>query len=325
MTMSLYSHIGVPDRIVTVDHKQILASHRWLPNTPSNKSPFTFEFDPILGARNRIGVALNADINIPNQCFQLSIDGKTLFSCGYWDDTFKVHQVDNSKLVQSITSHKDVVTCLALGQFGKTLVTGSRDTTLLVWEMKTSGGMTTVNERVKHVLSGHDDEVTCVTVSNELDIVASGSKDGSVIIHTLRQGNYVRSMFHPQNRAINLLTVSGDGLVIAYSWDDLLLHVYSINGKHLYKSDTYERLTAIAVSKDGYLVTGGEKCTVVIRELPGLEVVHKYVVKSPVSSLTITPDQNNLMVGLEDGKLLIFACAQKIGTGIVNGFSGLQL
>jgi WD40 repeat protein len=47
---------------------------------------------------------------------------------------------------------------LALGANGKTLVTGSKDSTLIVWELSTKGGTYKIEDPV-HVLYGHDDEV----------------------------------------------------------------------------------------------------------------------------------------------------------------------
>ena len=54
--------------------------------------------------------------------------------------------MESSKQIQSIAAHKDIVTCLALGSDSRTLVTGSRDTTLMVWEIVTKGNNCKVEE-----------------------------------------------------------------------------------------------------------------------------------------------------------------------------------
>jgi len=45
-----------------------------------------------------------------------------------------------------------------------------------------------------HILYGHDEAVTSVAISCELNVVVSGSNDGTIIIHSLREGQYIRSI-----------------------------------------------------------------------------------------------------------------------------------
>eukprot|EP00854_Cymbomonas_tetramitiformis_P008121 gene8121-9651_t len=65
-----------------------------------------------------------------------------------------------------------------MGADGETLVTGSHDTTLMVWQMgtdreggKSHVGRFPIRERPCQVLYGHDGPVTCVDVSTTLDLV----------------------------------------------------------------------------------------------------------------------------------------------------------
>ena len=60
-------------------------------------------------------------------------------------------------------------------------------------------------------------KVTCVAVDIGLDICVSGSNDGTCIVHDLRHGNYVRSIYHPNNLPINLVCVSPLGHVVFFS------------------------------------------------------------------------------------------------------------
>jgi hypothetical protein len=93
---------------------------------------------------------------------------------------------------QAVVAHDDMVSCVALTTDGRTLVTGSRDTTLLVWDVDPSSGV--VRRPPVHTLHGHDSEVTVVLVSTEYDLIVSGARDGTCMVHTLRAGRYVRTL-----------------------------------------------------------------------------------------------------------------------------------
>ena len=54
---------------------------------------------------------------------------------------------------------------------------------------------TPVNPIPLYTLFGHDDAVISVAVHPVLDLVISGSCDGSVIVHALRAGCYIRSIY----------------------------------------------------------------------------------------------------------------------------------
>lgn len=83
-------------------------------------------------------------------------------------ESSRVFRVNQGLFSESyfLDSHSfvDVVTCLAIdgNEFGQLLVTGSKDTTIMVWEvidLTGSGHFQCVNQKPKHILSGHDDEV----------------------------------------------------------------------------------------------------------------------------------------------------------------------
>ena len=44
--------------------------------------------------------------------------------CGYWDNSIRCYSSEEGRLLQSLRQHKDIVTCIALGSDGTTLVSG---------------------------------------------------------------------------------------------------------------------------------------------------------------------------------------------------------
>ena len=124
--------------------------------------------------------------------------GKFLISCGHWDNTFKLTNAESGKLVQSLSYHRDVVTCIAsTSDIGNKhwIIAGSKDCTLSIWEVfPDRGNDEPVNPSPCQTLYGHDDVVNCIAVNGELDMVVSGSDDGTILVHSLREGTYIRSI-----------------------------------------------------------------------------------------------------------------------------------
>eukprot|EP00026_Physarum_polycephalum_P000200 Phypoly_transcript_00200.p1 GENE.Phypoly_transcript_00200~~Phypoly_transcript_00200.p1 ORF type:complete len:1988 (-),score=255.41 Phypoly_transcript_00200:62-5914(-) len=299
---------GTTDKILTIDRSRTPAIHKWFPQMPLGQvSPFTFELDQQISSRRRVGVPFARDIAPSPICFAVTNDGRAILSCGHWDNSFKISNAESSKLIQSVAKHKDIVTCLALGSDNQTLVTGSRDTTLMVWDIISKGSGIKVEEVPRHILYGHDDEITCVAVNVELDIAVSGSKDGTCVVHSLREGEYVRTINLPKASPVNLVAISPQGYIVVYSQTDLVIYLYSINGKLLKTSEESERLNHILITRDSeYLITGGEKGMIVLRSFYSLKTLPtKLSVDSTIFALAMTPDERHLLVGLEEGKLLI--------------------
>lgn len=62
-----------------------------------------------------------------------------IVSCGYWDNTVKVHSTDAWRLEWSDSGgHRGAIRCLAVGQDGGLLVTGGEDCTCRVWVVDVS-------------------------------------------------------------------------------------------------------------------------------------------------------------------------------------------
>jgi hypothetical protein len=244
-----------------------------------NKHPMSYPARPV-------------DTQLTTQLFAYLADAKIVFSCGHWDNTFRASFIDSCKLIQSISHHRDVVTCLAIASdfHMHWLVTGSRDCTVMIWEISIhdkdlvaltsstcpSGAGNIISAQPLHVLYGHDDIVNCIAVNAEYDLVCSGSEDGTIIMSTLRTGTYLRSIIlgaHPSDtqpshskRCVHILSLTKDAYLIAYSRDGDTLCTYTINGRLLRMIDAGERLHCIISSEDGKVIlTGGERCLVVMR------------------------------------------------------------
>ncbi len=298
------------DSILTIGLDRVMSVHSWRGSTPEYDPPFSFLVEKKRSKPRRVGVHFAVGLTILPFFFAVSHCERFVLSAGHWDNSFRVTALDtNATLVHSISQHKDIVTCVAVGELGDVVVTGSKDATVMVWEVVRqdaplavaagasgagsgsaaggggsgvgggvgggsgsgagsalasaafesigggSAGASAVSgagsaagavgagsggasvggvaggggvgggggsssylyEKPRHILYGHDDEVTCVAVNSDLDVVVSGSKDGSCIIHTLKRGRYVRSIYPPDSGPLRWVGISSTGNIVTYS------------------------------------------------------------------------------------------------------------
>eukprot|EP01127_Copromyxa_protea_P005440 TRINITY_DN1536_c0_g1_i1.p1 TRINITY_DN1536_c0_g1~~TRINITY_DN1536_c0_g1_i1.p1 ORF type:complete len:3602 (-),score=523.92 TRINITY_DN1536_c0_g1_i1:100-9459(-) len=181
-------------KVIAIDSQRHFYNHRLVSRNHQNHQSVTFLRDT-----TESPARLLLPAKISPKLFTLSRDGRFLFSAGHWDNSVKITPVQSTSGQQSLLGHKDRVTCLTITEDGKYLVTGSKDTSVLIWtivldekrRLRSARAPTHVEPHPTHVLYGHSNPITCVAASSEQDLCISASF-GMAIIHNLRRGDYVR-------------------------------------------------------------------------------------------------------------------------------------
>ncbi|KAL0481844.1 hypothetical protein AKO1_011376 [Acrasis kona] len=255
---------------------------------------------------------------------------------------------------QSLFHHKDIVSCIALSHDGRYLVSGSLDCTVVIYPILFSGGNTSrrittvirnkvssdasshgnggadihpearsgyltgdnaiLPDQPNHVLYGHEAPVISLDADADLDTVLSGGADGSCLIHSLREGRYVRTIRTVGGGRVDVLRLSGDGHILMHSMMDGLLSVHTLNGELLKHVQTEDSLRFIMVTPDSkYVICGGSKRCISVRRLCDLYELHCFEeCASEIRSACLLPDGRNIMVGTQDGTVLFYALDNKI-------------
>ncbi|XP_078085111.1 neurobeachin-like protein 1 isoform X4 [Mustelus asterias] len=312
---------GSPDTLVTLSQNCLMGTHGWLPYDKNISNYFTFSRDPTVTnskTQRCVNGPFTPGLEVNTKLFVVSHDGKLLFSAGHWDNSIRVTSIAKGKLTGQHIRHMDIVTCLATDYCGIHLISGSRDTTCMIWQILQQGGIA-VGLALKpiQILYGHSEEITSVAISTELDMAVSGSKDGTVIIHTIRWGQYMRTLQPPCESSLPLLipnlSVSWEGHIIVNTViegksnfkDKNALHLYSVNGKHLASETIKEQVTDLCVSGE-HIVLGSMEGFLSIRDLYSLKLgVAPMAMRLPIHCVSITKENSHVLVGLEDGKLII--------------------
>ncbi|KAJ3182617.1 Neurobeachin-like protein 1 [Geranomyces variabilis] len=275
MSLSQSETSNTGGRLITVDDAQAFRAHRW--NVHAEDGTFVCDLDQAPQRTRKLPFQLGATVHPHDQLYAMSRDGKFLVAGGCWDGSFRVFNLDSAtsaahvahahhhihhhshgshtqaglgpKTVDIVYGHRDTVTCLAISEDNRILVTGSRDTTVMAWDLdfssaaaatSGSGGNSTggsggsnsagssgraataVARNTRKVFCGHDQGVTDVAIDTEHGLVVSGSSDGTVILHTYHDARYLRTLLPLPSKpeetlSIRRVLVSKAAIVVAYS------------------------------------------------------------------------------------------------------------
>ena len=211
------------------------------------------------------------------------------------DNSVKMISPDGARTVETAFGHLAPVTCLALSADSNYLVTGSRDTTVILWRIRqvgsshennapepppstpttpTSPGATGSSsdsspsknletyrrrriEGPMHILRGHLGEVTCCSVSSDLGLVGSSSSVSGVLLHSLRTGRLIKKLDVPEAHSICL---SSQGIVLIWNESNKRLSTFTVNGIPIATSVLSPfsgRVSCIEISADGQFAVMG--------------------------------------------------------------------
>ncbi|KAK3141842.1 hypothetical protein QOZ80_4BG0338960 [Eleusine coracana subsp. coracana] len=296
------------DSIVVVDLNvpaAHVALHHWQPNTPDGQgTPFLFHHgrsaaNSTSGAFMRIfkGSASSAeDYEFPraiafaasairsSAVVAVTCD-KEIITGGHADGSLKLISADGARTIEIASGHLAPVTCLALSPDSDYLVTGSRDTTVILWRIHRTGSSHKKNgpepppatpttprsplssstssvsnlsetrrhriEGPMHVIRGHLGEVTCCAVSPDLGVVASSSNASGVLLHSLRTGRLIRRLEVTEAHAISL---SSQGIILVWNGSKKTLSTFTVNGLLVATSVLLPfsgQISCIEISTDG--------------------------------------------------------------------------
>lgn len=257
-----------------------VAQHKWQPNTPDGQgAPFLFQhgkasMNSTSGTFMRMfkGQAGSAaeEWQFPqapayaasgirsSSIVSITLD-KDIITGGHVDNSVKLISSDRGRTLETAYGHCAPVTCVSVSHDSNYLVTGSRDTTLLIWrlhrlstsrssavsetamgtDMSTSGSGSNLSSiladksrkhRIEgpiHVLRGHHREVVCCCVNSDLGIVVSCSQSSDVLIHSIRRGRLIRRLAGIEAHAVSL---SSEGVILTWNESQCTLSTFTLNG-----------------------------------------------------------------------------------------------
>ncbi|XP_059473157.1 neurobeachin-like protein 1 isoform X2 [Neocloeon triangulifer] len=345
----LFLPAGTPDCVVTVSKSGALGLHSWVPHDRHSSRGFSLDTDGSINnpkSRRKIPGPFHPSVQLSSQMFAVSHDARHLFSGGHWDNGIRVFSLTRGRTMAAAIHHSDIVTCVAIDRCGWYLMTGSRDTTCVIWDVSGLSGFSiiptlaqvappaTVSSSVPnsgtppgggslliqpvHTLYGHDLPITCVSIVTELDLAVSGSSDGSVNVYTVHEGHFLRTLqpINALDLEVTFLAISEQGH-IAFSTntksESHAVHVYSINGKLLGSKPFPGRVTGLAIAGDMLLVSD-DAGMLNLATLLKLRPTFDLPLHVPIQSVVVTQGNSHLLAPLRDGRLMVLGISGAVNT-----------
>ncbi len=182
-------------------------------------------------------------------------DGQTLFSGISF--AVKVWDLKTGNHIRTIEKHSSSVTSVTFNPDDRTLVSGGRDRTIMVYSSPI------------YRLIGHQDAVNSLAISRDGQTLVSGSDDTTIKVWDLNGGEEICT-FTGHEGAVNSVAISPNGQTVASGSDDETITLWNLNTEEeICTLDGHlDGVNAVAFSKDGQiLASAGGDCTIKVWQI----------------------------------------------------------
>ncbi|HYT42829.1 MAG TPA: TIR domain-containing protein, partial [Methylomirabilota bacterium] len=195
----------------------------------------------------------------------LPADAKPVKSWGDLDEAFfniaegiriVVEELKAFTLLHTLEGHSEAIWSLAFSPDGQTLVSGSNDRTIKIWNVPTGILLRT--------LTGNMSNVWSIALSPDGQTLISGSKESSIKVWNYLTGELLRSL-DGHTGGVQSIVLSADGQTLVSASEDKTIKVWNPHTGDMLRTvaENDSTLWSIALSADGQtLVSGNEDKTI---------------------------------------------------------------
>lgn len=238
------------------------------------------------------------------QALAVAPDGRLAITAGQ-DHRLRVWDTSDPRVprvTHVLPRHHDAVSAVALHAASGTLVSGSRDRRIVVWDL--------ADGSARHVLPVQGDAIGAVAIAADGALALSGSDDGYVKLWDLAAGRFVRR-WDAHRRAVTMLApLPGTRHVLTASMDGTLALWDMDSGTKLHQLPAHlGGVSAGALSPAGDLaLTGGVDGILRLWRLPSFELVRTVAGHAArVRAVAFTADGRRAFTGAYDRYLKAWA------------------
>ncbi len=189
-------------------------------------------------------------------------------------------------LANTLTGHSNAIWCVAFSPNDQTLVSGSADKTIKVWNLDTG--------QMRRTLVGHSDIVRSVTFRPNGQVLVSGSGDKTIKIWNVQTGKLIRTLTG-HSGPVWSVAISHDGQTLVSGSEDKTIKIWNLSTGKLIRTliGHSSRVFSIALSSDGQiLISGSKDKTIKIWNLSTGKLIRTLIGHSDaVRSIALSPDE----------------------------------
>ncbi|EFN73134.1 Uncharacterized WD repeat-containing protein alr3466 [Camponotus floridanus] len=208
--------------------------------------------------------------------------------------------VMSSQLVHTFKGHSSPISCLAVTHYSQYLLTGSEDTSIIVWDMK--------ELIMKRRICEHIAPVLTLTTALNNSVIVSGGEDSRIIATSLLTGEVLMKVDHHRG-PVTTIRVDSAGEVLVSGSVDGTVCLWSLESFSLLNSITLPSpVVMLDVSADSvFLLAACEDQKLYLRSLAtGTEIHTLRGHQGPVKSLCLAKDCRRAIAGGTEGRVSVF-------------------
>jgi len=210
----------------------------------------------------------------------------------------KIWDISEGKCIKTLSGHSNSVQAVAFSLDGQTLVSGSKDCTIRVWNINQE-------EPLLYTLSGHNAWIRTIAISDQT--IASGSYDNTIKIWALQTGEYLRTLEGHTDK-VRSVAFSHDGQTLASGSYDSTIRLWNVQTAQCQNvlQEHTDCVWSVALN-DQILVSGSHDQTLKIWDIKTkhcLKTLQGYV--NETYSVAFSPDGQLLATGSGDQRIRIW-------------------
>jgi WD40 repeat protein len=237
----------------------------------------------------------------------------------YLENNVDTSNLEEFTLTYTLTGHSKEVWSVAISANGQTLVSGSGDRTIKMWNVNTG--------QLLHTFQGHSARVFSTAISPDEKILVSGSGDGIIKVWNLRTRQLLRTLTG-HSKEVWSVAISANGQTLVSGSADKTVKIWDLNTGQLLHTLTGNAgyVLSVLVSPDGKTLIHGscqEDNSIKVWDLQTGQLLRTLKGHSiAVNSLAISADGQTLVSGGTDKVVKIW----DLNTGqLLHTFTGPSL
>jgi WD40 repeat protein len=209
--------------------------------------------------------------------------------------------MDDYELVQTLEGHSASVRSVSISPDGGTIVSGSCDNTIKIWNMGSG--------ELRRTLEGHSGWVQSVSISPDGGTIVSGSSDETIKIWDMGSGELRRTL-KGHSGTVYSVSISPDGGTIVSGSYDNTIKIWDMGSGELHRTlqGHSGSVFSVSISPDGgTIVSGSSDETIKIWDM-GSGELHRTLEghSREVNSVSISPDGGTIVSGSPDKTIKIW-------------------